>query len=491
MVLFESEFYCPQYPSSPTMAKMATRTEFESARKKRLAEFRLIPRLETYPAVVSFVQTPLGKIVLLAAFGLGMRAFIPDLWSVLMLMVPLALTTFLPEYRRFVLAISPIAFAVVQTDSDPLLLGLTLAVIASAMFLYWCAMRWPQSPFGRRPLVFLLTGTTLLILLACSSHPRSIAYSWLWTLVGVVTTYLWFIAYALTDKNSKPAKELTLELTAFRPLWGSTNTPFPKGAAYLRRIEAKTPEQLAVVQLKGLKLLLWAILLKACQTLWNLFFHGYLQIPTPDQSLAMSVHGTPVAWHLRWACQLLAYFELILTFSIFGHRIIACCRMAGFNALRNTYRPLSSTTIMEFFNRFYYYFKELLVDFFFYPAFFRYWKMHKRMRMIFATFAAAFFGNSFYHLVRDWQVIRDDGLWRAISSYQVLFFYNAFLAAGLCISQLRKRDSKSVGFVRGRLLPAAGVWFFYCILNVFDADERVYRLVDHLKYLASLFFIHF
>ena len=146
---------------------------------------------------------------------------------------------------------------------------------------------------------------------------------------------------------------------------------------------------------------------------------------------------------------------------------------------------------MEFFNRFYYYFKELLVDFFFYPAFFRYWKRHKRMRMIFATFAAAFFGNSFYHLVRDWQIIRDDGLWRAISSYQVLFFYNAFLAAGLCISQLRKRDSKSMGFLRGRLLPAAGVWFFYCILNVFDADERVYRLVDHLKYLASLFFIHF
>ena len=70
-----------------------------------------------------------------------------------------------------------------------------------------------------------------------------------------MTNYLWFIAYALTDKNSKPAKELTLELTAFRPLWGSTNTPFPKGAAYLRRIEAKTPEQLAVVQLKGLKLL--------------------------------------------------------------------------------------------------------------------------------------------------------------------------------------------------------------------------------------------
>jgi len=487
----EAEFSCPRYLSSQTMSGMATQTGFANAKANGLAEFRLIPRIETFPAVVSFAQTPLGKVALLAVFGLGMRVFIPDLWSVLTLMVPLALITFLPEYRRFVLAISPIAFVVVQTNSDPPLLGLTLAVIASAVFLYWCAMRWPRSRFGQRPVLFLLTGFVALILLARAAAPRSLPYLILWGLVGALASYLWFIAYALTDRNSKPAKELTLELTALRPLWGSTNTPFPKGAAYLRRIEAKNSEQLAIVQLKGLKLLLWAILLKVCQTLWNRFFHQYLLIPTPDQSLAMSVHGTPVALHLRWACQLLAYFELIFTFSIFGHRIIACCRMAGFNALRNTYRPLSSTTIMEFFNRFYYYFKELLVDFFFYPAFLRYWKKHKRLRMVFATFAAAFFGNSLYHLLRDWQFVRDNGLWSDISSYQVLFFYNAFLAAGLCVSQLRKRDSMPAGFVRGRLLPAVGVGFFYCILNVFDADERMFPLIEHLKYLASLFFIHF
>ena len=130
--------------------------------------------------------------------------------------------------------------------------------------------------------------------------------------------------------------------------------------------------------------------------------------------------------------------------------------MAGFNALRNTYRPLSSTTIMEFFNRFYYYFKELLVDFFFYPAFLRYWKGHRRLRLVFATFAAAFFGNSFYHLTRDWEIIRDQGLWQAIASYQVLFFYNAFLATALSVSQLRKRGPKPGGFVRGR--PPARFW---------------------------------
>ena len=211
----------------------------------------------------------------------------------------------------------------------------------------------------------------------------------------------------------------------------------------------------------------------------------------PDDALAMSVRGTPVAWHLRWESQLLAYFELVLFVSIFGHRIIACCRIAGFNALRNTYRPLSSTTIMEFFNRFYYYFKELLVDFFFFPAFLRYWKGHKRLRMIFATFAAVFFGNSFYHFTRDWNFIQSQGLWKAIASYEPSIVYNIVLSIGLCLSQMRKRGPRPAGFIRGTFLPSVGVCLFYTLVLVFSSASRVFSALETLRYFASLFFIHF
>jgi hypothetical protein len=470
---------------------MVTPSGPASAKAKGLAEFRLIPRIETFPAVVSFAQTPLGKTVLLAAFGLGMRYFLPNLASVLTLMLPLALITFLSEYRRFVLAITPIAIVVAQTANDPLLLGLTLAVIALGIVLYLCAMRWPKSLFGQRPVLFLLTGFTALILLARAAVPHSLPYSILWSLVGAVASYVWFIAYAVTDRNSKPAQELTLEMAAFRPLWGSTNTPFPKGAGYLRRIEAKDPEQLAIVQLKGLKLLAWAILLALLQGLWDRFFHGYLRIPTPDQALAMSVQGTPAAWHLRWESVILAFFESIFEVSVFGHRIIACCRLAGFNALRNTYRPLSSTTIAEFFNRFYYYYKELVVEFFFYPAFFRFWKRSPKLRLVFATFSAAFFGNVFYHVTRDWTVIRDAGFLKALSNYQSFAFYCLALAAMLSISQLRKMATRPTGFLRGRILPAFKVCFLFCLLNIFAVNTQLYPLVDRFRFLAGLFFIHF
>jgi hypothetical protein len=456
-----------------------------------VAEFRIIPRIETFPRVVSFAQTALGRITVLVVFGLGLRFFFPDLLSALSLTFLLALMTFMPENRHFILAVAPIVIVVRQTFQDPLFLGLNLAVIALGVLLYWCVMRWPQSRFGQRPILFLLTGFTVLILMAGAAKPHSLSYSIAWDLVGFMAGYIWFIGYALLDRSSKPKRDLILELASFRPLWGSTNTPFPKGAAYLRRIEAQNPEQLAIVQLKGLKLLAWAILLALLQSAWINFFHGYLRIPTAVEALNMSVRGTPVAWHLRWESLILAFIELVLSISIMGHRFIASCRVAGFNALRNTYRPLFSITIAEFFNRFYYYFKELLVDLFFYPAFLRYWKKHRRLRLAFATFAAAFVGNGFYHFTRDWQIIRDIGPWRAMLNYQTTFFYNAALTTGLCVSQLRNRRPRPAGLFRGKIIPVFGVCSFYCFLSVFQISERMYPLVEHLRFLASLFFVHF
>jgi hypothetical protein len=456
-----------------------------------LAEFRIIPRIETFPVVLSFAQTALGRITLLVAFGLGLNYFFRDWISTLLILSLLALVTFMPKYRRFVLALAPITIVILQTYLNPFLLELTLGVVAVGVFLYWCARRWPKSRFGQRPIMFLLTGFAVLIISACAAAPHTLTYSILWPLVGVVASYVWFIGYALIDRNSKPVSDLPLELTAFRPLWGSTNTPFPKGAAYLRCIEARDSEQLAVVQLKALKLLAWAILLSEFFNLWNGFFHVYLRIPASDYALAMSVLGRPVAWHLRWESLILAFFESILFVSVMGHRIIAICRMAGFNALRNTYRPLSSTTVSEFFNRFYYYYKELLVEFFFYPAFFRYWKRRPKLRLAFATFSAACFGNLYYHLTRDWTMIRDDGLLKVISESQAFAFYCVALAAMLSISTLRKKRLKPTGVIRGQILPAARVCFVFSLLNIFVPNAQRYPLIAYFKYLASLFFIHF
>lgn len=455
------------------------------------SEFRLIPPIETYPRVVSFAQTLFGKVALLGIFGLGLRFFVPETGLLLQLMLLLAAVTLLPQERRFILAVSPTCIVLSQDAHSPVALFFKLAVMALGLLLFLCARRWPDSWFGRRPVVCLLSGFSLLILAGCTTVPASLLYRIAWNCIGVMASYVWFIGYALMDRSATVTKDTSLEVATFQPLWGSTTVPFPKGAAYLRRIEARDERQFAIVQLKGLKLLTWAILLLLFSVLWYRFFHVFLGIPTSTEALAMFVRGTPVAWSVRWESQVLAFFESILGMSILGHRIIACCRMAGFNALRNTYRPLSSATVSEFFNRYYFYFKELLVDFFFYPTFLRYWKGKRRLRLVFATFAAAFLGNAFFHFTRDWSIIRDVGLKQALVNFQVFFFYTFVLALGLSVSQLRTRRPRADGFVRGRLLPAISVGMFYCLLDIFAKTERNFPLVEHLRYLASLFFVRF
>ena len=109
---------------------------------------------------------------------------------------------------------------------------------------------------------------------------------------------------------------------------------------------------------------------------------------------------------------------------------------------------------------------------------------------MFATFVSIAFGNSFFHLTRDWKFIQEAGPWKALVDYQVLFFYNVVLATAVSISQLRKRHPKDNSY-HARILPALGVMFFYCVLSVFGDEARRYPLAVHFKYLASLFFIHY
>ena len=146
-------------------------TEAPRPAARTLADFRLIPRIETFPRCVSFAQTWTGKVVLLAAFGLGLRFFDPYP-TVLRLVLPLALITFLPEYRRFVLALAPLCLLVVQLGDSPLIIGMQVVTVAAGLLLFVCARRWPNSLFGQRPVAFLLAGFTVTDLLGVRCRPR-------------------------------------------------------------------------------------------------------------------------------------------------------------------------------------------------------------------------------------------------------------------------------------------------------------------------------
>jgi D-alanyl-lipoteichoic acid acyltransferase DltB (MBOAT superfamily) len=169
--------------------------------------------------------------------------------------------------------------------------------------------------------------------------------------------------------------------------------------------------------------------------------------------------------------------------------LIAIARLAGFRLLRNTCRPLSSRTIAEFWNRYYYYFKELLVDVYFYPTYVRWFKRHPRLRIAFATFMAAGVGNFFFHFVFQYhETIVLYGLSEALVRSQTYAFYCLLLVIGIVLSQLRaRREDAGAGWLRGRAMPALGVSAFFCFLSFFDGPHRHEALRQHFRFLFHVF----
>ena len=459
-------------------------------RLTRELRFRIIPRIETYPRLVSFCQTVPGQAVLLGVFGLLYAWFNPN---ALPLMLCLALLTWMPGRRNQLLCISTLLFAlIVPWHALPRPLyhaGLVLASVAFGWLLIWCRAKWPQSWYGQNAAEILIAGFGIWIAAIALIPWRFFQTVTLWDLSIVFGSYFWYVAYILIDRCREPLSEFGLETGAMRPFWGALYTPFPNGSAYLRRIEAKTPEQLAVTQLKGLKLLAWSTLILEFSRLFEWFFHGRLGVPSFTLALSLNVRHAPLPWFICWASLIVYFLEKVMGGAILGHRIIACCRMAGFDALRNMYRPLSSVTVAEFFNRYYYYYKELLVTFFFLPAFLKQDSRQPKLRLALSIFAAACLGNSFFHFTRELLFIHDAGLLTALRSFQAFFFYTVVLAIALIVSRLRKRNPLPAGFFRGTICPAVFVCFFYCLLSIFAVTDHRFPLIEDLRFLGHLFFI--
>ena len=452
-------------------------------------KFRLIPRLETHPSVVSFAQTPGGKILLLILFGIGL-SFATHMFYIPVLLA-LALITAFPAQRRVLVTLATLSFALATcwrkaavTQAIDLVLVLLLAGL-----LFYAVAQFRQSFVGRRPLVTLFGGFLIAVLLVSFLHGGSVIQSRLWQFLILFGFYICAIAYSLLDSHSRNRDNFLYQLGTYRAFWGMTVTPTPKGSAYLRRVEAKTPQALAISQIKGLKLLAWSLVLFFIWKSLVRILHFNLGIPSYADVFALSAARSPYPCSVGWVALIAAFFEKILRLSYLGHQYIAICRMAGFMALRNTCRPMESRTIAEFWNRYYYYYKELLVDLFFYPTFMRYFKTRPRLRLFAATFVAVCIGNALLHFAAGYiEYVQEFGLRATLVKFQSYLIYSALLAVGIGISQLRNANApRKDGWLRGRLIPAVCVIAFFCFLYIFDNDVGKYAPDAHFRYLANLF----
>ena len=466
-------------------------------------EWRL-PPIETYPRLIAFVQTLGGKLVLFALFGLLLKQLGGDLW----MLAAAAIVSLSGLHRHFAAMLGTVALLVLNPqwfeyravhisahqealngimNIDYLRVATLVAYATLVLVMLWLARRYRDHPLGRRPVLVAHLVLLCLLTLAASHMLRGIPQVVLWSAAAVFAAYFWFLAYALIDQRRRQPAPLRLQLATFHPFFGSSTTPLGKGADNWRSVEAVTGEELAVTQLKGLKLITWAYLLSVLLWVYVKVVHGKLGIVPLgiafEQFIRDGVSPGPMG-----ALSIVAnFFGQLLHMAIWGHGIVALARLAGFRLLRNTWRPLSSRTIAEFWNRYYYYFKELLVHVYFYPTYVRCFKRYPRLRVAFATFMAAGVGNWIFHfLLENYRVARD-GFGDTLMYMQTYAFYCLVLSAGIVLSQLRaKRPNPNAGWFRGRLMPSLGVTLFFCLVSFFDGPQRHAPLTEHFAFLLQV-----
>jgi hypothetical protein len=475
------------------------------------AAWRIIPQIDKNPRLVAYAQRLPGRVVLFAI--VTALAVLLGLFSVDFYVAPLAaVLAYARQLRRYLIPLATLLLlfkngfwvdvslvqgviaqeGLASQINQPLLFAGMLALVAglcSCLLVFW--PRIVAIPFFRRSTLCLIAGFVVLVVAAQSAMAAGMPRVLLWSFLATLLPYLWFLAYALADIVTLQRTAFWQHLGVFHPFWGASLTPFGKGLAYLQKFDAKTPEELAITQIKGLKLACWTLLLAICWTSFDTVVHGYLALHRFNDAFLGYIAGTRYPRYLCWASLAANFIEDVLNMAVWGGAIVACARMAGFRLLRNTYRPLEATTLAEFWNRYYFYYKELLVDHFFYPVFLRYFRGNRELRMFFATFMAACVGNLLFHFLRDIRFVAELGWSKALSGEASHAFYTFLLATGVGLSQMRTRTGKAgKGWLRGRVLPCLWVALFFCVLHVFDAPlDRVHSIWqrgDFLMYLLGI-----
>jgi hypothetical protein len=467
--------------------------------------WRIIPEIDKDPVIVAYTETLGGRVIAFACFALllqwlGQNPLFAVLaeasglagryrWRV----IPLA-TLVVLYLKNFCISDDLVATVASQEGiADRLSIPMVMAGSLGLVLLFSvCLVKfWREISsirFLRRPTLFLISCFMILVLTAESPVTGGALRVLLWSLTMAFLPYLWFLAYALGDIAAGHRAPASHFLGVFHPFWSNSPVPFGKSVAYLRRFEAKTPTELAVTQLKAIKLALWVVILAVLSYCLDGIFHEYLEVPQYDAVFAAFISGHSYPWHICWLSLIAFYLHDLLMMTIIGGMFISYARMAGFRLLRNTYNPLAATTIAGFWNRYFYYYKELLVDHFFYPTFFLCFRGYPRVRIFFATFVAACLGNLFSHFAMDIHFVAEMGWRRALAGEESHAFYTVLLALGIGLSQMRNRPAaRSQTRLSGRLLACVGVALFFCFLHVFDApDDREHSIWQRQQFLVHL-----
>lgn len=299
-------------------------------------------------------------------------------------------------------------------------------------------------------------------------------------LCALVPELLWRSSYWIKWRRRQPGRvPIWQNLFTAVPFLGAGGVPFGKGPAFFAKHETPDGKALAASQLEGCKLLALALAWRAADAVLQLALWGvrtnwlgawrpFAKAPLPSMELLVRIPASFALWQ-RWGGLYGELFHAIIMLAFYGHTIVGVFCLMGFRIPRNTQAPLLATTIVDFWGRYYFYFKELLMDFFFFPAFVRTPAAPVLWRTMLATWAAAFLGNFYYHVGLYAPVLASGDARGYRSLVLARLIYCALLASGLCLSFARalKKPQAAAGKARrtGQVIVVAT---FFALLHVWN-----------------------
>jgi hypothetical protein len=493
--------------------------------------FRLIPQLEKMPALVRFAQTYGGKLCIALAYWLIFCTIHPHSswlngWAEKLLKAAVIAILVFPEKRkglRLFVALAALAVlterpvfnfsaisgtqgALFHSVTQPLRAAVSsfgllfrLLVFISGMFFSWVYCRYVYLKRPRHPLLLLGTGIAVLVGLAMLFPAHGLFYVTAWAIVLNLCKNAPGAGYAVLsqprDREPEVVPSLMLSLQSQllplrRPILRSVelfNQPLSTAAS-------------AVCRLKAVKLFFYCRLILWFRDIVRYFFFG-----DPEGVPQIFLKLTPLNWANYRSLGFAQYnalhmpalrsFELVLincffficTFCYACDSIVSSVRLCGIYLPRYVCRPYLAKTFNEFFRRLLFYYSELIVHFFYYPAWgaLRSLRDRRKLRSQLALFYAVCIGGWILHIQSAANELVLVGSRDALAYYLSWWPYFFLMGAVCCISASHILDnrvfSKAPGFVRIGLIFST-----YAILLVMISLNSLETWQDRLVFFRSM-----
>ncbi len=364
----------------------------------------------------------------------------------------------------------------------------TAVLIAAALVLllvFSCICFFKKFSSVKTGPVLLISGVVL-ICGAISAHTMRVASPELF-LTFLYLGMLWptLCAYLY---NLEFSKGVFADLIYFRPVWKLAF--FPPMPFFIQTInrDLSFKDDTSSVQWRGVTLLIWALVLRVVAWLFDfLIYHKFHFQPLHELLNGIRTQTIP-DFAFAWGCVLFDFLHRLIEISVVGHVVVGLARICGFDLMRNTYSPFRARSLLDFFSRYNFYYKEFLLHLFFYPTFLRIRSAPFVLRVSAAigsvalgTFTTVFIGFGLSTIV-------ERGFNPTLSFFSGYMIFSLFLAFGLIFSFLlqQNKPERNAGPIE-HSLRVSMYFIFFSLIRVFDAPVANGSIHESIRLIRVLF----